>query len=115
PRDARIGNWYWSIGRMRLLQSRTDEAIYWFEQTCSTNPGLPYAHAHLASAYALGGQTARAAAELAEARRLSSSDCYSSIECLRAAQSWGASAPMVRALHEATYVAGLRKAGVPER
>jgi hypothetical protein len=41
-------------------------------------------HAWLASTYALKGETARAAAELAEARRLSGDDRYSSIARMRA-------------------------------
>jgi hypothetical protein len=59
----------------------------------------------------------RAAASLAEARRLSSDDRYSSIARLSTvgysgAGYWGV--PKVRALFEATYFAGLRKAGMPE-
>ena len=50
-------------------------------------------------------------AELAEARRLAG-DVFSSIAHVKAGQSWGV--PKVRALFEATYFAGLRKAGVPE-
>jgi TolB-like protein/class 3 adenylate cyclase len=112
PRDPMIGNWYWAIGRVHLLQSRTEEAIFWLERACGTNPGLPVAHAYLASAYALKGRTKLAAIELAELRRLSRADRYSSIAQLKAAQSWGV--PKVRALFEATYFAGLHKAGVPE-
>ena len=50
---------------------------------------------------------------LAEARRLSGDDRYSSLARLQAVVGyWGV--PRVRALFEATYFAGLRKAGVPE-
>jgi adenylate cyclase len=112
PRDPLIGNWYWAIGRVHLLQSRTDEAIFWLERARSANFGLPVAHAYLSSAYALKDETKLAAAELTEARRLSSDDRYSSIARLKAAQSWGV--PKVRALFETTYFAGLHKAGVPE-
>ena len=56
---------------MHLLQSRTDEAILWLEKARSANPESPFVHASLASAYGLKGETERAAAELAEARRLS--------------------------------------------
>jgi hypothetical protein len=52
-----------------------------------------------------------AATELAEARRLSSDDRYSSIARLKALGFW---APKARALLETTYLAGLRKAGMPE-
>ena len=97
---------------MHLLQSRTDEAIVWLEKARSANPGLPVVHACLASAYALKGETERAAAELAEARRLSGDDRYSSIARLKAVGYFGV--PKIRALFEATYFAGLRKAGMPE-
>jgi tetratricopeptide (TPR) repeat protein len=67
---------------------------------------------YLASAYALTGQNERAAVELAEARRMSPDDRYSSIARLRAVEHYGAS--KIRDLREATYFAGLRKAGMPE-
>jgi len=115
PRDPAVGFWYGAIGFVHLLQSRTDEAILWLDKARTVLPGVP--HAYLASAYALGGQTERAAAELAEARRLSGDNRYSSIARLRVAGlsgsgTWGV--PKVRALFEATYFAGLRKAGVPD-
>ena len=58
------------------------------------------------------GDTERAAVELSEARRLVGDNRYSSIACLRAIEPWGV--PKIRALYEATYFAGLCKAGVPE-
>src|SRR5262249_4951932 len=112
PRDPQIVFWYFSIGRAHLLQSRVDEAILWFEKARNADSGLPYVHACLASAYALKDRDRRAIAELAEARRLSSDDRYSSIARLRALGYWGA--PKVRALYETIYFAGLRKAGMPE-
>jgi hypothetical protein len=83
-----------------------------------SDPSLPPAgphhqpHAWLASAYALKGDTERAADELADARRLNIDDRYSSIARLKAAGPGGV--PKIRALFEATYFAGLRKAGMPE-
>ncbi len=73
-----------------------------------------YTHAFLAAAYALKGETERAAAELAEARRLSTDDRYSSIARLKADLPFSSATPKIRALFEATYFAGLRKAGMPE-
>src|SRR5215472_740901 len=70
PRDPFMANWYMLMGTVHLLQSRTDEAIHWLEKSLGANPELPFAHGHLAAAYALKGNTERAAAELAEARRL---------------------------------------------
>ena len=52
----------------------------------------------------------RAAAELAEARRLSSDDRYTSIARLQAVGYFGV--PKIRTLFETTYFAGLRKAGI---
>jgi predicted Zn-dependent protease len=54
---------------VHLLQSGTDEAIVWLEKARSVLPAAPLVHIRLASAYALKGETERAAAELAEARR----------------------------------------------
>jgi len=112
PRDPSIGIWYFRIGVAHLLQSHIDEAIVWLEKARSANSELPYAHSHLASAFALNGETERAAIELAEARRLSGDNRYSSFARLKAVQYWGV--PKIRALYEATYFAGLRKAGMPE-
>jgi tetratricopeptide (TPR) repeat protein len=109
PRDPQIAVMYYRIGEVHLLQSHTDKAIASLERARSANLELPYVHAFLASAYALKGETARAAAELGQARRLS--DGYSSIAELTAGFFW---VPKTRALFEATYLAGLRKAGMPE-
>ncbi len=112
PRDPFVANFYFDIARARLLQSRIDEAIGWLEKARSANPAHPPIHAVFASAYGLKGETERAAAELAEARRLSADDRYSSITRLRAVGNFGV--PKIRALYEATYFVGLRKAGMPE-
>jgi TolB-like protein len=112
PRDPQIGNWYDWIGRVHLLQSRLDEAIVWFEKARSANPRHTNPHLFLAAAYGLQGETGRAAAELAEARRLSGEGSYSSVARLGTRGYWGV--PKVRALYEATFFVGLRKAGMPE-
>jgi len=111
PRDPFIGTLYFRIGIVHLLQSRIDEAIIWLEKARGANPAQEDLNAYLASAYALKGQTKRAAFELAEARRLNDTDSYSSIARLKA-RHWGV--PKISALFEATYFAGLRKAGMPE-
>ena len=54
----------------------------------------------------------KAAQELAEARRVTADDRYSSISWLRTAEYYGV--PKVLSLFETTYFAGLRKAGMPE-
>jgi adenylate cyclase len=113
PRDPGIGNWYFRIGQAHLLQSRTGEAILWLEKARSVNPALAYIHGWLASAYTLKGERESAAIELAEARKLSGDGRYSSIARVTAALGVQG-APKVSALFEATFFAGLRKAGVPE-
>jgi adenylate cyclase len=117
PRDPMIGFWYFRIGEAHLLQSHIDEAILWFERARNANPRIPFFHSHLASACALKGETERAAAALAEARKLATEGTYSSIARvrLRASESQRRGArPEIRALYEATHFAGLRKAGMPE-
>ncbi|HEV2099120.1 MAG TPA: tetratricopeptide repeat protein, partial [Stellaceae bacterium] len=110
PRDPQIGLYYFRIGFAHLLQSRTEEAIGWCEKARNATPAHPLFRILLASANALNGTIEAAAAELAEARRLVGDERFSSIARLRAVVSWGAPKTLV----EATYFAGLRKAGVPE-
>jgi predicted Zn-dependent protease len=104
--------WYFRVGLAHLLQSRIDDAIVWLQKARAANEELPYLHSHLASAYALKGEMDCSATELAEARRLSLDGRYASIARLQATQYYGV--PKMRALYEATYFAGLRKAGMPE-
>jgi TolB-like protein/Tfp pilus assembly protein PilF len=112
PRDPRLPNWYWRIGMVHLLQSRTDQAISWLERARTANPRLAGPRAWLVSAYALKGELQRANAELAEARRLSGDNRYASIASHTAAQPFGTSS--LHALAEKTFFSGLRKAGVPD-
>jgi adenylate cyclase len=114
PRDPSIGYFYSLIGTVHLLQSHIEEAIVWFERVRRDIPAHPFVRSRLASAYALRGKTERAAAELAEARRLSGGDLFSSIAHLKAQPGAWLGVPKTRALYEATYFAGLRKAGMPE-
>jgi TolB-like protein/cytochrome c-type biogenesis protein CcmH/NrfG len=112
PRDPEIWLYHFWIGEVHLLQSHVDEAIFWLEKARRANPEHPVAHAYLASAHALNGETGRAAAELARAGELCGDDRYSSIARLRAVGPFGV--PKIRALFEATYFVGLRKAGMAE-
>ena len=111
PRDPRLPNWYWRIGMVHLLQSRPQDAILWLEKARTANQHLPGPHAWLASSFALIGDADRAAAELAEARRLSGDQRYASIASYDRILLGSAK---TQALAEATFLAGLRKAGVPE-
>jgi TolB-like protein/class 3 adenylate cyclase/Tfp pilus assembly protein PilF len=114
PRDPQISVWHGAIGMVHLLQSHIDEAIVWLEKARRACPEKPYNHLHLAAAYALSDDLDRAVMELSEARRLDGGTLYSSVARLKAFPGawWGA--PKTRALYEATYFAGLRKAGMPE-
>jgi tetratricopeptide (TPR) repeat protein len=112
PRDPGIGLWYFRIGQAHLLQSHIDEAIVWLEKARSASPTYGFTHRWLASAYGHKGDLQRAGAELAEARKLSGNGSPSRIG--RPTEAVYFTAPAIRALFEATYIAGLRKAGVPE-
>jgi TolB-like protein/Flp pilus assembly protein TadD len=119
PRDSEIGPVYGRVGLVHLLQSRIDQAISWLERARGAAPAYPAPHSYLAAAYALAGDTERAADELAEARRLAHGDRHSSLARLRAAGHFPTApgnfgVPKIHALFEATYFAGLRKAGMPE-
>jgi tetratricopeptide (TPR) repeat protein len=114
PRDPFLDVFYSEIGRVHLLQSRTDEAILWLEKARDANPKHPVPHSRLAAAYGLKDQTERAAAELAEARKLAVEGSYLSIAKMQTGLPSSIS-PKIRALFEATYMAGLRKAGMPEQ
>jgi len=113
PRDPYIGARYSAIGMVHLLQSRTDEAIVWFEKARRASPAKPFDHLHLAAAYGLSGDLDRAVAALAEARRLRGEGSFLSIARMKGG-GWGSGSSKTRAVFEATYFAGLRKAGVPE-
>jgi TolB-like protein/Flp pilus assembly protein TadD len=113
PREPRVGVWCHQIGITHLLQSRTGEAINWFERARNDSPASPDIRAWLAAAYALNGETDRAAGELAEARTLSGDDRYSSLARHKAVIGYFG-VPKIRALYEATFFSGLRLAGMPE-
>jgi TolB-like protein/Tfp pilus assembly protein PilF len=110
PSGPGIAPWYGRMGVVQLLKSQTDAALASLERASGENARLPFVHAYLAAAYALKGQGERARAELAEAQRLSKA--YSSIANVEKS-SWFDN-PKIRALAEATYFPGLRKAGLPE-
>jgi len=119
PRDPNIGDVYIRIGIAHLLQSRHDEAIAWLERARAAAPAGVPPRVWLAAAYGLAGNHDQATSELAQARGLPTGDRYSTLGRLRAAgyhptapENWGV--PKIRALFEATFFAGLRKAGMTE-
>jgi uncharacterized protein YfaS (alpha-2-macroglobulin family) len=82
-------------------QSRIDESIRWLERGHRANPASPTHHAWLAAAYALKGDTERAAFELTEVRRLSGDDRYSSIARLQTSGFFAVAT--IRTLFETTF------------
>jgi adenylate cyclase len=111
PRDPTLADRYFIIGTARLLQSRIDEAITWLEKARNARPSLPVARSRLAAAYALKGEPERAAAELAECRRLAAGDLFASIARVKAGGTWAT--PKTLRLFEPWFT-GLRLAGMPE-
>jgi adenylate cyclase len=111
PRDPSIGLFYGLIGWIHLMQSRVDEAIVWLEKGRRAGGRFYTVLYSLAAAYGLKGEGERAAAELAEAMRLTG-DRYSTIAKFRANDALYA--PAVRDRFENVYLVGLRKAGLPE-
>jgi adenylate cyclase len=110
PHEPAIAPWHGRMGVIYLLQSHTDEAIGWLEKANSENARLAFVHAYLAAGYALKGDAERARMELAEAQGLS--NLYSSLARVEK-YTWYDN-PVIRALAEATYFPGLRRAGIPE-
>jgi tetratricopeptide (TPR) repeat protein len=113
PHDPFLGVWYFRIGQAKVLQSRIDEAIGWLEKANDKNPAYPFVHAWLSAAYGLNGDLPHAAAELADARKLSRNGSPTSISAARAIAARDF-ASGTQALLKTTYLAGLRRAGVPE-
>jgi hypothetical protein len=89
-------------------------AIGWLEKARIAAPARPFDHLHLGAAYALADYLDRAAA-LSAARRLRGEGSFSSIAEMKPSGWWRSLSPRTRALFEATYFAGLRKAGMPEK
>jgi TolB-like protein/class 3 adenylate cyclase/Tfp pilus assembly protein PilF len=110
PTGPGVALWYGRMGVIQLLQSQTDAAVIALEKASGENSRMPFVHAYLAAAYALKDQNKRAHAELAEAQKLSKA--YASLANVEKS-SWFDD-PKIRALAEATYFPGLRKAGLPE-
>ena len=112
PRDPAIASRYFAIGLVHLFQSRTDEAIPWLEKARRADSSNANPRWALACAYGLKGELDRAAAELAEAQRLTGSDKYSTIARVRA--NGPLNTPALHDRFEGVFLVGLRKAGLPE-
>jgi len=111
PREPNIYIYYQRLGQAHLLQSRIDEAIVWLEKARGAHPGIQFVHANLAAAYGLKGDIEHAVAEVAEARRLGGEGYLSSISSAKKSSLFETPA---LDLYETTFLAGYRRAGVPE-
>jgi TolB-like protein/DNA-binding winged helix-turn-helix (wHTH) protein len=116
PMSPFFGAHYQRIGVAELFQSHVDQAISLFEKARTAyatrqNEWVYQDDSWLAAAYALSGDTGRAADALAEARR--SSEYPASIAQFRRQLGWLRD-PTVAAWADATYFKGLRLAGLPE-
>ncbi len=113
PQDRAIAAWYGRIGMVHLLEGRNPEAILWLEKArggYSQQSREPvYVNAWLAAAYALNGESERARSELDEAWKHGFRRNMAGLKD----DPWYAR-PKDRALAEASYLLGLRKAGMPE-
>jgi TolB-like protein/DNA-binding winged helix-turn-helix (wHTH) protein len=112
PRDPAIRLWYFRIGLAHLLDNRFQEAIQWFEESRRAAPGLPLIHSYLAAAHALNGDRERATAALAEAQRLSGNGGFDSLASIKGAAFFRPTT--ISDMLEASYFAGLRRAGLPD-
>jgi adenylate cyclase len=113
PRDPSISMKYNAIGLIHLFYSRPDEAIPWLEKGRRADSRNPAPRFGLACAYGLKGELDRAAAELAEAQRLTPSGRYSTIA--RARANGNLNTPALHDRFEGIFLVGLRKAGMPEQ
>jgi TolB-like protein len=115
PRDPFLYLWYTRLGTVHLFQGRFDEAILWLEKAHRANPPFSTPHTFLAAAYGLKGDLTRAAAELAETRealKRRNDDRFGTIPLVR--KNGDLNTPMLHDRFEQYFVAGLRKAGLPE-
>jgi hypothetical protein len=103
------------LGTVHFFQGRLDEAILWLDKSRRANPSFPMSHALLSAAYALKGDQAHAAAELAafnESAKRRHDDRWSTITAVRRNSDWNT--PALHDRFEQYFVTGLRKAGMPE-
>jgi len=114
PQDPSIGPWYWRIGMVHVYRHEPEEAIAWLEKAqagyATRGPAAGYwVHGWLAAAYGLRGEIERAKSELNEAWKY---PFYRSVAAIKADPNYAD--PRVWPMAEASFVAGLRAAGMPE-
>ena len=112
PRDPGLYLPYFRLGVVHFFDERLDQAIIWLEKARRAAPTFPPAHSFLAAAYGLNRDTARAAAELAEAVKWRGDDRFGTIALAR--KNGDLNTPALHDRFERLLLAGLRKAGMPE-
>ena len=115
PRDPYLFLWYARLGAVHFFQGRLDEAILWLDKSRRANPPFPMSHSLLSAAYGLKGDQARAAAErteTVEALRARNDNRFGTIAKVRKNADWNT--PVLHDRFEQYFIAGLRKAGMPE-
>jgi adenylate cyclase len=95
------------MGSAYFMLGDNDAAIEWLQKSLEINPGLVYAYANLAMAYALKGENAQARAAGAEMLRLDPN-----IKLSGFIDPWPTAA--YKSLYENKIVPAWRKAGLPE-
>jgi tetratricopeptide (TPR) repeat protein len=112
PRAPSLGFAYFRIGEAYLLQSHIDDAILWFEKA---KPPFPRGRVFEATSPRRTRSkvtTSMPRSNSPRARKLAGEGSWQSIARLEANSRY--EAPTIRALAEATFYAGLRKAGMPK-
>jgi TolB-like protein len=112
PRDPRMSDMQYGLGRCHLLLSHLDQAIELFDRVRAANPRFWEVHMWLSGALGLKGDLDGARAELAEAKRLKPE--IDSLARWPAHQPWIVNSKY-KELHEKTLNFGLRRAGFPEQ
>jgi adenylate cyclase len=115
PRDPLLYLWYERLGEVHFFEGRLDEATLWLDKARRANPPFPPPHALLAAAYGLKGDTDRAKAELGETLaglKRRNDDRFGTIALVRKNSNWNT--PVLHDRFEEFFIAGLRKAGIPE-
>ncbi len=108
PRDHELAGFYVVLAAANLYLGRDDQALHWASKSALEHPKFSIAHSWIASAAALGGDTAMAKTALAEFRRLQPDYTIASLRGERLCAN-----DVCRAQRE-RYYEGLAKAGLAQ-
>jgi len=111
PRDPELYVWYFVLCHANTHLARDAQAIEWCLKSLATGKAYYFAYVDLASAYAWRGQSAEAAAAVAELLKLRPG---LTVQALVQEGTWTSDNPAFRKEFQ-RIVEGIRKAGLPER